>query len=79
MGSCQPEVYFNRDWHHSGNRFASEEEAWAFVRNLRATWNPPGFVRDMQVLQVKEPANARLGVDNQAVPLAGGLVVGGDE
>jgi hypothetical protein len=58
--SYQPEVYFNHDWHHSGNRFATEAEAEAFVANLRATWIPPGFIKCDRVQIVRELPNASL-------------------
>jgi hypothetical protein len=58
--SYQPEAYFNHDWHHSGNRFATEAEAEAFVANLRATWIPPGFIKRDCVRVVREPPNAFL-------------------
>jgi hypothetical protein len=58
--SYQPEVYFNQDWHHSGNRFATEAEAEAFVANLRATWIPQGFIKRDRVQIVREVPNAFL-------------------
>ena len=58
--SFQPEVFFNRDWHGSGNRFATEAEAEAFVANLRATWIPQGFIKRDRVQIIREPPNAFL-------------------
>jgi hypothetical protein len=68
--SYQPEVYFGHDWHHSGNRFASEKEAETFVANLRATWNPQGFVKRDRIHVVKVPPNVSLDwKTKQAQPL----------
>ena len=36
--SYQPELYYSRGWHPSGNRFARKDEADAFVAHLRAAW-----------------------------------------
>lgn len=60
MASYQPEVYFGQDWHGSGNRFATRQEAESFVANLAETWNPKGFIRDTRVVWVEEPVNAVL-------------------
>jgi hypothetical protein len=58
--SYKPQIFFSRDWHDSGHRFATEAEAEAFVANLRATWIPQGFIKRDRVQVVKEPPNASL-------------------
>lgn len=59
--SYQSELYFNHDWNRAGaSRFASFDEADAFAKNVAATWNPRGFVRDTRVRLVREPVNALL-------------------
>lgn len=69
--SYQAEVYFSREWHGSGNRFATAEEAETFGYNLAATWNPAGFIKGSRVERVKEPPNVLLDPKTkQAVTLA---------
>ena len=68
--SYQPEIYFNHDWNHSGNRFATEHEAEVFVAHLRATWIPQGFIKRDRVQIAKSPPNASLNwKTKQAEPL----------
>jgi hypothetical protein len=56
--SYQPEVFFNRAWHDSGNRFAGWDAAKAFVDHLKRSWNPPGFIKRTIIRRVDEPPNA---------------------
>jgi len=56
--SFQPEVYFWRDWHDSGNRFARWDDAKAFVDDLAKSWIPAGFVKGTIIRRVNEPPNA---------------------
>jgi hypothetical protein len=56
--SFQPEVYFSRDWHGSGNRFARWDDAKAFVDDLARNWNPRGFIKGTIIRRVNEPPNA---------------------
>ena len=67
--SYKPEVFFAKDWHGSGSRFAFWEDAKAFVKNLKETWIPPGFIKDTRVRRVEEPPNVFLDQNTkQAVP-----------
>jgi hypothetical protein len=56
--SYQPEVYFSRDWHGSGNRFARWDDAKAFVDELAKTWIPSGFIKRTIIRRVDEAPNA---------------------
>ena len=60
-----------KDWHGGGSRFASWEDAKAFVENLKEAWIPPGFIKDTRVRRVEEPPNVFLDQNTkQAVPFA---------
>ena len=62
-------MFFAKDWHGSGSRFAFWEDAKAFVKNLKETWIPPGFIKDTRVRRVEEPPNVFLDQNTkQAVP-----------
>ena len=46
--SYAPEVYFGREWHGSGNRFARWDDAKAFVGDLAKSWIPAGFIKGIE-------------------------------
>ena len=56
--SFEPQVFFNHQWHGSGNRLAHLDDARAFVDHLAVVWDPPGFIKSTLVRRVRQPANA---------------------
>jgi hypothetical protein len=56
--SFEPQVFFNHEWHGSGNRFARWDDARAFVDRIAVVWDPPGFIKGTLVRRVRQPANA---------------------
>lgn len=55
------------DWLSNSYRFASEREAEAFIKQLKAQWVPANFVHTTRVIWSKDPVNARWVHDKQDV------------